>query len=209
MLKYKAILFDVDGTLMLNQLDGCPSAAVARALAAAGQQVHVGLATARTLAYAEHLFDHLQLRGPSILLGGCQIVDARSRSVLFEQAIEPAAVRQIIETINQMNLACFIDEPTAKIAYTAAYQPGKVLNIYIPKLTETQADRLRHAFAHIPRIAVHKATDFGVNLFALNISHVEVSKRHAVQRVAELLEITTDEIIGVGDGHNDLALLEA
>ncbi len=207
--QYKAILLDVDGTIMPNKVDGYPSSAVTLALQLAQQKLHVGIASARTLEYANHLFSHLGLTGPSILLGGCQIVDAQSKKTLFEKSIEPADFGRIVRIVERLDVACFIDEPDQKIKYEPGYRPGKPLNIYLSKLTEAQADAIKHEFEAIPTITAHKATDFGNNLFAINISHASVSKSHAVAEVAKLLEILPEEIIGVGDGYNDLPLLMA
>ena len=47
------------------------------------------------------------------------------------------------------------------------------------------------------------------NLVDCYFSHAEATKQHAVLKYAELMGIKTEEIIGIGDGYNDFALLMA
>ena len=48
------------------------------------------------------------------------------------------------------------------------------------------------------------STDFNVEIIAKG-----ASKGDGIRRLAKMLDISTDEIIGVGDSRNDIALLEA
>ncbi len=208
-MKYKAIICDVDGTLMHNKIDGVPSEKVTIAVKKAQRKVHVGLATARSLQFSHHLFDHLSGSGPSILLGGCQIIDSKSRQVLSQHSLSVDTLLAIFTVLRKLKSKFFIDEPEEKFLYTKNYMPKTPINVYVPQLTNTFADEIKNALAHIPSITIHKATDWGNNRFALNIAHAHATKQHAVLDVAKLLDISTDEIIGIGDGYNDFALLIA
>ena len=47
--KYKALMIDVDGTLIPNKRDGMPSERVTRAIAKGSEILHVGIATSRPI----------------------------------------------------------------------------------------------------------------------------------------------------------------
>lgn len=86
--KYKALILDVDGTLIPNKRDGMPSKRVAEAIAKASKILHVGVATSRPYFILSHIVDHLKLSGPSIINAGSQIIDIASQKILFEKAIQ-------------------------------------------------------------------------------------------------------------------------
>lgn len=208
-MKYKAIILDVDETLMPNKVDGYPSSRVTASIIKAKEKLHVGVASARTVAYASHLFDHLQLSGPFILLGGCYIVDAQSKKILSKHAIANEDLHEICKILKKTKRNFFLDELDRKITFNSSRPPKDILNIYIPDLDLELADSIKLTLSHLSNINVHTATDWGNNRFALNISHAQVSKQRAILELANILGISTEEIIGVGDGYNDFPLLMA
>jgi len=56
---------------------------------------------------------------------------------------------------------------------------------------------------------VKTSSDLGTQYNAIYISSGEATKQHAVLKFAELVKISTKEIIGVGDHYNDFPLLIA
>src|SRR5437762_3153888 len=83
--KYKALMLDVDGTLIPNRQDGIPSERVIKAIEKAKDKIHIGIVTARPLFHMTNVFSHLQLSGPAILNAGTKIIDAASKKVLWEK----------------------------------------------------------------------------------------------------------------------------
>ena len=67
MTKYKALICDVDGTLIPNRKQGMPSKKVIAAIKKAQQVLHVGVATARIYNDVHHILHALKLSGPSIV----------------------------------------------------------------------------------------------------------------------------------------------
>lgn len=208
-MRYKALICDVDGTLMLNKIDGLPSKRVAKAIRQAQKLVHVGIASARPLIHSHKLFDHLKLTGPSILMGGALIVDANSRKVLHEKYINKENFKKVCAILKRLNLPFLVNELNRQVLFSPGYKFNRILDIYVPKLKPSVVDNVEKNFSHLTSLAVHKATDWGENMFAVGIRNSKANKKLAVFKIAKLLNIKTEEIIGVGDGHNDLSLLIA
>lgn len=206
-MKYKALICDVDGTLMLNKINGLPSKRVVNAIGKAKKIVHVGIASARSLIHSSNLFDHLKLSGPSILLGGCLIVDADSRRVLHEKPINKKDFTKICSILKKLNLTFFVNERNKEVLFSPHYKANRPLDIYIPKLNASIVSNIEKEFLHLKTVIASKATDWDPSMFALGISNAKATKKHAIIEVARLLNIKTEEIIGVGDGHNDISLL--
>lgn len=209
-MKYKALICDVNGTLMINKIDGIPSKRVSRAINQAKKVVHVGIASARPFIHADHLFKHLKLKGPSIVLGGSLIVDAYSKKILNEKPLNKNEFAQICKVLNELKLPFYVNELKKQTLFSDSFKlSSNPLDIYVPKLTESVANALKKSFSHLSSLDVHKATDWESNMFAVGIRNIKANKEHAILEVARLLKIKREEIIGVGDGHNDLSLLMA
>ena len=63
--------------------------------------------------------------------------------------------------------------------------------------------------SHAPTISVHKIPSWQKGKVDIHVSHIAGTKQHGILQVAKILGINTHEIIGIGDGGNDLPLLMA
>ena len=95
--KYKAIIFDVDGTLIPNKEDGMPSENVKKAILKASKKIKISIATSRSLPHAIHIIDSLSINSPVILNGGTMIWDPRKKSIIWEKNISNKKYREIYD----------------------------------------------------------------------------------------------------------------
>src|SRR5690349_5623240 len=102
--KYKALICDVDGTLILNQKDGMPSKKVISAVQKAKKKLHVGIATSRMYNDAQHILTKLQLIGPSIVHSGGQIRDLTTGKIFIQHIFENNEGREIHQIAQSLNL---------------------------------------------------------------------------------------------------------
>src|SRR3990170_75916 len=100
-MKFKALMIDVDGTLIENKPDALPSAKVASAIKRAAKLLHVGIATQRPLFYARPILEHLKLSGPSIIAGGAQVIDSETLEVLREELMDFEDLNKIIRIVKE------------------------------------------------------------------------------------------------------------
>ena len=206
---YKALILDVDGTIIPNKRDGMPSEKVTKAIAKASKILHVGIATSRPYFMLSHIVDHLKLSGPSIIAGGTQIIDISSRKILFEKALQIQDAIKIGKLASALSIQLTVFDNDEDVIFSNKYIPKKPLHLWIHALTAIQADEFTKSVSHISTVAVHKVPSWTKNRFDLSISHASATKQHAILEVAKLLKIETHEIIGVGDGYNDFPLLMA
>jgi hydroxymethylpyrimidine pyrophosphatase-like HAD family hydrolase len=68
--KYKAMICDIDGTLILNRRDALPSKKVIQAIKKANKLIHIGVASSRPLFEAQRIIDVFELSGLCVLWGG-------------------------------------------------------------------------------------------------------------------------------------------
>src|SRR5579863_6708889 len=110
---FKALLLDLDGTTILNQIDGKPSQKVKDALNKARRKIHVGVTTSRPYFRMKYLIPELNLSGPSIIHGGAQIMNASTKEVYKEYKIHKEQIQQIYKLALEMNIPLWVDEKNA------------------------------------------------------------------------------------------------
>lgn len=209
-LKYKALMSDIDGTLIPNNSkQNSPSERVKEAISNADKILDVGVATSRPLPFAIRILEELDLTGPCIISGGAQIYDPVKKKILHEKNIDSSAVDEIFKIINNYQLILLDDgrgmmgnlkekEITHRTQFWIKIPDQKLLNTVISD------------FSNIPDVSVHKIISrFAENDFEIIINHTEATKQYGIQKVAEILKIQTTDIIGIGDGYNDFPLLMA
>lgn len=206
---YKALISDLDGTLIPNSSDGMPSQKVIDAIAKARDKIHVSIATGRAYWQAKPILDKLQLSGPVILLNGALIIDADTRKALHEQPLLPKDYATIIETLRRTGWQFMVDTKDETFENPSGDKPENPLTILVWDIEEAQADTLIGHFSNIPSIAMHKVTSWTKGKFGLNISHELATKQYGIFKVAKIIGINTHQIIGIGDGPNDFPLLMA
>lgn len=207
--KFKAIIFDCDGTLIESRIDALPTEQVRKAIAKASEKLHIGIATQRDTRNAKPILKYLQITGPSVVNGGARIIDSQTFKILREELIQIEDFHKAIEIIQKFNSPIFIqDSNEMDKQWVEGYIPQKPIVIFIPNLTEEIADSLKKELSVVSNISVHKVTPWG-GLFGIVISSALATKQHGIFEVAKILGIKTREIIGVGDSYNDFPLLMA
>jgi HAD superfamily hydrolase (TIGR01484 family) len=207
-MKYKAIMLDVDDTIMPVGKENLPSEKVTKAIAKARKCIHVCLVTGRTLKDARKILAHLQLSGPCVLTNGTQIYDPQKRKMLLEIALPNKVVPQILAICKQYKIKSILYDGEKDVLYEEPI-PEKVLGIYIPIIERERTDSVVDALKTVEQINVQKLQAWDERYLAITITSAQASKLHGIIEVARILNIKTEEIIGVGDHYNDFPLLMA
>lgn len=207
---YKALLLDLDGTTIPDNLLGMPSKNVKNAIAKARNKIHIGVATSRAYFATNHLITELRLSGPSIIHGGAQIIDTSTGRIYKEHRISQKEIHAIYAIAQRMSIPLFINEEKKMILASKKdinYEWLGALAINISE--EKKANAFCYALATIPNVSAHKMASWTKGCFDVAITHAKATKHQATLEVAKILEIEPHEIIGVGDGYNDFPLLMA
>lgn len=213
--KFKALIIDCDGTLIESKMDALPTIEVANAVRKAAKVLHVGLATQRPLFYTHPLLEYLQLSGPSIISGGAQIIDSKSKKILHEELIDKKDLLKAIEIIKEFkkkhNFKFYIQDNTGRKDKERAndYIPQKPIEAAAYSLESEVADKLKDQLSTIPNLSLHKVISWEDGKYGVVITHALATKQYGIFEVAKILGIDTHEIIGIGDGYNDFPLLMA
>lgn len=203
--KFKALILDVDGTL-INGEHALPSTKVTKTIAKINGKLHVGVATSRPFFILKHIVSHLNLNGPSIILGGATIVDPISGKILW---------RKLINKIDLQEIKKISENFKSEVYYTANdddyvdFLDKEIVQVWMPDLEPNTAKRIQDKLSKIPTIAHYEVPAWKKGKVSLIIGHSEATKQHGIFEVAKILKISTHEIIGVGDGYNDMPLLMA
>lgn len=206
---YKAIILDADGTIMPARYDALPSETVTKALRKAAQKIHVCIATSRPHKDIKNVLDHLNLPGFSIINGGSQIIDSKTRKIIWEMPLKSKDVRLVYDILkNEIKVPFWFNDGNVDIFIPPQKIPRKVFQIYIrAKFKNSIADSIIDKISHIPGIAIHKVPSWDKGFFDLIITHALATKQHGIFELSKLLGVKTNDMIGVGDGYNDFPLL--
>jgi hypothetical protein len=205
--KYKALILDVDGTLIPNKIDGLPSKKVIQSILKANKFLHVGVATSRGYELLSHIAKCLKLSGPSITHAGSRVIDIASQKILWEKPIEKENALKITKFFEKYNLPISINDDGEDVESSKSYSFKKPLTMWTLKASSKIANFLIKDLSKISNISAHKLPSWVNGQITISITHSSATKKHALLEVARLLKIQTSEIIGVGDGHNDLSFL--
>jgi HAD superfamily hydrolase (TIGR01484 family) len=207
-MKYKAVICDVDGTLMENRFEAMPSEKVTQVIQKASRFIHIGIATSRPYYQVSHIIDHLNLSGPSIIHGGSQIIDTSSGKILKEHKFKKEELQEAYEIVKKYGYKLNIDQDGKMTPVESKPESDDVLGTVIWRVDEG-AEKLIKELSKISTINLYKIVSWEKGRIDLSISPLEGTKQHGILEVANILGIKTHEIIGIGDGYNDFPLLMA
>lgn len=209
--EYRAIVSDIDGTLTPITVNALPSDNVTSAIRRASDLgLSFSLATGRPYFLVKYLVDHLGNIGPSIVDNGAVIAD-RVGAVLWEANLSIDSANRILDLSRGFDLvraSCDtggIDNPRI----IPSGSKVRKLSIHDISIDEGEAiiASIKEEFKDVE--GVKAASYKGEPLIDVYFSDVQATKFHAVQKLAELLGISPEQMIGVGDGYNDYPMLEA
>ncbi len=206
----QAVLLDIDGTACANTAGAQPTEAVCAAIEEArAEDLHVGVMTGRPLFQAREIFGTLS--GPSVLHGGALIADLSTGEIIRSFPLDPSCLETVNEAAGLFGITTDIEVISAE-GYVPLQQkdqlPGDPLEMYITALDENVADALIRHLTDSLEVAAHKLISYTEGKIDISVTHPLATKDGSLFEVASLLGISVSDIIGVGDGYNDLAWLK-
>ncbi len=186
--RYKALILDVDGTLIPNLIHGLPSETVCKALAKARKKLHVGIATSRPLFMLDSLFHMLQLSGPSIINGGAQIYDVSKKVFLVEHRIQQKTLKQIITALQKNHVYFYMQDGEKNIASPDIQTiPSSTIQLYIPALLLQQTEQISTLISKFEDISLHKIVSWETSWQMRKMRVVpEVFLQYALQKPTKI-----------------------
>lgn len=227
---YKLVAIDVDGTLFNDRKEITKE--VNEAIQAAkAKGVKVVVCTGRPIVGARPIIEELKLTDENeyvITFNGALVQDTHTNEVVSEISLTYHDLKALYE------LSLELDSPMHFFDSKNVYTPNKDISRYtvhesninqvplhyrtieeipedflIPKVMFIdEPDRLNKIIAAIPNSFKEKYTMVKSAPYFLEILHPSVSKGNAVKQLAEKLSIKKEEVICIGDGDNDLSMVE-
>ncbi|MGH7204013.1 MAG: HAD family hydrolase [Candidatus Levyibacteriota bacterium] len=212
-MQYKAIISDIDGTLVPVKMDALPSKRVKKAVQKATEKgVLFSLATGRPFHLVEYLVDDLLLKSPIIVDNGAAIYSADTRRSLYDAIIDNNRANKIVAIINSYHKPFHVSCTTDNLFKVTSLSPDLKVRKFVihgltPRETETIIKHLGDTFKNLQLIRT--GAKEGKELLDIYVTDITASKQHAILKLAEILQIKTTEIIAIGDHYNDFPLFMA
>lgn len=224
-MEYKLIAVDMDGTLLNNSGEITPKTVEAIKKATESGAIF-SVSTGRPIQGVDKYNHVLELKAPIITYNGAMIVDSETREILFEQGLEREDAKKILELGRKYD--------TTMCVWSANKLYGNKLNDKIhdykklsgvePILIEDYEALLAQGITKIlwydEKESINQwqqelqSVDFGSVTFCtskpvfLEFFNSKVSKAVAMEKIGQIYHIDSKEMIAIGDGKNDLSMIE-
>ena len=224
-MQYKLIAVDMDGTLLNDNGEITPKTQAA-VKAAISRGVMFTVSTGRPIQGVDKYNGLLNLKAPIITYNGAMIVRSDHKEVLFSKTMLCGDAMSIMEYGIKMGttmcvwahnkLYCNVHnervddykklsgvEPIVIEDYAALAQSGitKILWYDEPDVIADVQNKLKD-------VAFERVTYCTSKPIFLEFFNNEVSKAEAMKKIGELYNIKREEMIAIGDGFNDLPMIE-
>ena len=229
-MKYKLLVIDVDGTLLNDQKQITPHTKAA-ILKAQQMGVHVVLASGRPTGGILPLAQELELNnygGYVISYNGAQIIDMPTGKVLFEKRLNPELIPYLDKKAKKNDFAIFtyledflitdsIDDPFVQ-------QEANLNNMHIRQvsnfpnaidfepckciLASDNEEELVGLENHWKKKLAGAADVFRSEDYFLEVVPPSVDKGNAMALLMEMLKMSREEVIAIGDGIADVPMLQ-
>ncbi len=213
---YKALMLDLDGTLIPYDHEALPSRKVREAVKKAQGTVSICIVTGRSLHSVTNMFPLLGIKkGYAVLNNGAQVFALETNKLHYDQPIMQKDLALLVATLLAENIAFYLkDEAYEMRKNRICYQHGQPLSktymLYTDDvLSDKKANHLINLLHPITGLTIHKTHHKLPDKYALNITHSNATKLHGIHVVQKLLGVTQEETIGIGDSYNDFPLLMA
>jgi Cof subfamily protein (haloacid dehalogenase superfamily) len=226
---YKMIVMDVDGTIL--DCEGRVPEHTKRALLSLNEKGFITtIATGRMLKRAEPVAKEIRINAPLICYNGALIVDIYNGNRIFEKPIPPQNLAYLINVIKSWdyqivvyhNEDLVVEELNERTNWYIGLCAG-VDYFIVPDLIQFIKNKGISSYKLFAIADIQRPKPVDKSLLELLMKDYEVShsrkghmeittkgvnKGNAVRLLAERLKIDRNEIIAVGDGCNDIAMLK-
>ena len=207
-MKFKALIFDLDGTAFSTGRESIPSNVVIHAVKKAKELVSISIATARRLSSLESILKVLELESPSVIMGGTAIINPVTNRFLWQKLINQSVIKKISEIVRKYPGEIIMgDGPIYD--RQKSFKINECSVIYLRNPSQEIADKIAEELKSIPKIAFFFAVSWIPNWVDIHITNIKATKKQGVEKLTELLKVKKEEVIVVGDSFNDLPLFES
>lgn len=210
-MKYKAVIADVDGTLIAPNAHPTTQASprIIEAVEKAKQKgVAFSLATARSLDWIEGLRKSLHIVSPVILDNGARIYDCKKEKYIYKAFLSSEEVKKVLNIFSSFGKPIRIVDEKSRFQYIGNLTDSRVIKIMVLHIDPKLAHRIFQEVSKLPDVAVTKSIS-GENptVESIHVTASSASKEETLVRLSEYMKIPLHEFIGIGDSYNDAGFL--
>lgn len=229
---YKLLVVDLDGTL-IGKAGAIREDDIHALTGARNKGIKVALSTGRMPQACSGFFTKLPLDGFHIFYDGALVSRFPGGPAIFSQGLGKDLARDVVLQARQRHLyleiyttrAYFTEkrteattihsrllgiEPEVKDLLDVVSQEGEIIkagSIIQSEPERTNLQEFEKYFQGRLRVTTATAADFPDVVF-VNLVHSSVSKGKALEALVRHIGITSEEVMAIGDGENDIPLLE-
>lgn len=232
MSKYKMLVVDIDGTLADKNGD-IADIDIKAIKEAVVRGIRVSLSTGRAVDATRYIIDRLGLDGFHILFDGALVMETHRNIELYSRPIKPDMVRRAVEFCRRHDIYLELYSSTTLFTERKNWSDAMERQFFHldPKMTDfsgiwereriIKAELLVHDETERKKYELFKREFDGCFRFSIarspgfpgldfiNIVDPGVSKGEAMKELANYMGVSVAEVIAIGDGLNDIPLLEA
>lgn len=215
-MKYKAVITDLDGTAIDSPDQKFADKRLADSIDSLEKLgVKVCAATGRAPSFAKPLLNSMNLHGPAIVSGGTKIIDPSTGEDLWRCGLSRNQVNEVKKRVAELQYGLLWNDSTEE-DYLGGGWSIENLNInesiYFFEICFVPAAELEEVLSllsGIEGVAVTVVVAQKPGTHDLHITNDKATKEHAIYELEKMINVDKSEMIGIGDGHNDLHLYNA
>jgi HAD superfamily hydrolase (TIGR01484 family) len=208
-MRYKALIFDLDGTAIPAVKNALPSDNIIDSIGKAQRVVTVSAATGRSLPMVQAILNACKLKDPCILSGGTEIIDPLTNKIVWQVRLLENQVKQIVKVCLPYPYEVFFSDDIKGLPARDRKVSGSERIVYIKDCKMEDAKKIQKELKEIQNITSHFAGSWTPDRVDVHITHKDATKKHAVNELTKMLCVGKNEVIAVGDNNNDIPLFES
>lgn len=224
-MEYKLMAVDIDGTLLDSKGNLTEETRNAIKLGVEKGLVFT-IATGRPIQGVEYLIEMLNLDLPFITYNGAMVVMGKSREVLYEQKLSAVDAKAVIELGNKFDATIIvwkdnalyinrIDEKSEKYKGISGVEPiliedvDTVIKEGVTKIVwYDEIEKIEIVEGEVGKYLGSNINYHTSRPYLLEFVDKNASKAIAMKKLGEHFDIKQSEMIAIGDGFNDLSMIE-
>lgn len=209
MMKFKALIFDIDGTAIPNRPGGVPSERLIKLIKRLQPNLKISAATGRIYSTAMPVIKKLGLMQPCIIAGGTRIIDPKTDKILWKKDMSSYQVKLVVDAVADHPYELYSDTLFNGTLPRDVQDVSAESIIFIVDVPPSETEKIQQDLKSIPEIVTHTVRSWTPGLFDIHVTHHEATKRHALEILLDIEKIHKSEVIAAGDSGNDIPLFEA
>lgn len=209
MSEFRGFVFDIDRTAVPNGAQSVESIALRAAFTELPEDIIAIAATGRAPEITLPLTRNLKLLHESVVANGALVIHSQTGKVMWQRLLSEKQSGQIIEICKPYDYQLYFGGDGLSTRRTAREQVARAIaSAYLKDVPAESAHAILEELRGLDGVDVYLSPAWGgaVNTFDLNIGHREAKKHNALLWLYDKYELQSSDMIGIGDGINDIEL---